>query len=106
MKFHETSFEDYLKSCEEYNFNEKNSSLISKMQTNFNDLSNMIIYGPPGSGKYTQCLNFIKKYSDTSLKYEKKMLLSTSKNDFFYKIPTMVINFIFFISLFNFYQKV
>ena len=86
MKFHETSFEDYLKSCEEYNFNEKNSSLISKMQTNFNDLSNMIIYGPPGSGKYTQCLNFIKKYSDTSLKYEKKMLLSTSKNDFFYKI--------------------
>ena len=86
MKFHETSFEDYLKSCEEYNFNEKNTSLISKMQTNFNDLSNMIIYGPPGSGKYTQCLNFIKKYSDTSLKYEKKMLLSTSKNDFFYKI--------------------
>lgn len=86
MKFHETSFEEYLKSCEEYNFNEKNCSLISKMQTNFNELSNMIIYGPPGSGKYTQCLNFIKNFSDTTLKYEKKMLLTTSKNDFCYKI--------------------
>ena len=86
MKFHETSFEDYVKSCEEYNFNEKNESFITNMQTNFNDLSNMIIYGPPGSGKYTQCLQFIKKYSDTVLKYEKKMLLATSKNNFFYKI--------------------
>ena len=86
MKFHETSFEDYIKSHEEYNFNEKNTILINNIQTEFNDLSNLIIYGPPGTGKYTQCLNFIKKYSESGLKYEKKMLLNTTKNDFYYKI--------------------
>ena len=86
MKFHETSFEDNIKSHEEYNFNEKNTILISNIQTEFNDLSNLIIYGPPGTGKYTQCLNFIKKYSESGLKYEKKMFLNTTKNNFYYKI--------------------
>ena len=53
---------------------------------NLQELSNLIIYGPSGTGKYSQCLNFIKKYSETGLKYEKKMLLNTSKNEFYYKI--------------------
>ena len=86
MKFHETSFEDYIKSYEEYNFNEKNKTLIKTIQNEFSELSNIIMYGPPGSGKYTQCLNFIKNYSETTLKYEKKLLLTTAKNDFYYKI--------------------
>ena len=35
MKFYETSFEDYIKSVEEYNFNDKNKSLISNLQCEF-----------------------------------------------------------------------
>lgn len=86
MKFYETSFEDYIKSVEEYNFNDKNKSLITNLQCEFTELSNLIIYGPSGTGKYSQCLNFIKKYSESGLKYEKKMLLNTTKNEFYYKI--------------------
>ena len=86
MKFYETSFEDYIKSVEEYNFNDKNKNLINNLQCEFSELSNLIIYGPPGTGKYSQCLNFIKKYSETGLKYEKKMMLNTAKNQFYYKI--------------------
>lgn len=86
MKFYETVFDDYLKAFDTCNFNGKNEEFIKNLQLEFGNLMNIIIYGPCGSGKYTQCLNFMKKYSESSLKYEKKMVLNTAKNEFHYKI--------------------
>ena len=65
MKFHEITKRLYKIILLKYNFNEKNKTLIKTIQNEFSELSNIIMYGPPGSGKYTQCLNFIKNYSET-----------------------------------------
>ena len=69
MKFFETHFEDYIKTYETSPFN---VNTISSSSLNIDKLSNLIIYGPPGIGKYSQTLSFIKKFSPSKLKYEKK----------------------------------
>jgi hypothetical protein len=84
MKFHETHFEEYI----------KKESLHPKLEkiyhNNFpksiNKLGNLVFYGPGGVGKYTQMLNSIKKYSQTELKYEKKISLTFNKQQYFFKI--------------------
>jgi hypothetical protein len=84
MKFHETHFEEYI----------KKESLHPKLEkiyhNNFpktiNKLGNLVFYGPSGVGKYTQMLNAIKKYSQTELKYEKKISLTFNKQQYFFKI--------------------
>ena len=84
MKFHETHFEEYI----------KKESLHPKLEkiyhNNFpksiNKLGNLVFYGPSGVGKYTQMLNSIKKYSQTELKYEKKISLTFNKQQYFFKI--------------------
>lgn len=86
MKYHETSFEDYLNSVEEINFHEKASNLINYTCNDFKNLQNIIFYGEKGIGKYSQVLLFLKKFSSTQLKYEKKMLINVNKIDLFYKI--------------------
>ena len=86
MKYHETSFEDYLNSVEEINFHEKASNLINYQTPEFKDLQNIIFYGDNGIGKYSQVLLFLKKFSLTQLKYEKKMVININKIDLFYKI--------------------
>jgi replication-associated recombination protein RarA len=45
----------------------------------------LILYGPPGIGKYTQMLNIVKTYSPSQLKSEKKLLINT-ENPFYIKI--------------------
>ena len=47
------------------------------MDTLFNN--NIILYGPTGVGKYTQMLNYIKQFSPSKLKYERKMTINTNK---------------------------
>jgi hypothetical protein len=49
-------------------------------------MGNLIVYGPSGSGKYTQVLNIIEKYSASHLKYNKKINLQTEKQDYKYHI--------------------
>lgn len=80
MKFTETHFVDYIN---------KNNNLLHPTYNNpenICDLNNIIIYGPPGIGKYTYGLNIIKSYSDSQLKYEKKITLTYNKNNFYFKI--------------------
>ena len=65
MKFAETHFIDFLDKYDktlhpQYN---KNQSIYN--------MNNIIIYGPPGIGKYTYALNIIQPLSDSNLKYEK-----------------------------------
>ena len=86
MKFHETHFEEYLSSCENNNLHPKIETLSKKFPTNIDELRNCIFYGPPGVGKYTQMLKIIKKYSNSNLKYEKKMSVTFNKNQYFFKI--------------------
>ena len=78
MKFYETKFEEYVNSCNKINLHPE----LEKMsQIEKEDLfkNNLILYGPPGVGKYTQMLQFIKKFSPSLLKYERKMSISTNK---------------------------
>jgi hypothetical protein len=50
------------------------------------DLKNLLFYGPNGTGKYTQMLKTIKRYSPSELKYEKKISLTYNKQQYFLKI--------------------
>ena len=73
------NFEDYLK-------NEDDIKLRFQIPENIEDLNNIIIYGPEGTGKYTKALKIIKTYSPSLLKYSKRIIIPNNKNDYFIKI--------------------
>ena len=86
MKYYETSFEEYLNSSNKFNLHPNVNKMIQNFPNNVNDLSNFIFYGPPGSGKYTQVLNLLRKYSPSNLKYDKKVTTFTEKQNYKYHI--------------------
>jgi len=91
MKFYETHFDDYIKSLNNNNLhtNIKKTNfhgMDSSDEYNFAGLKNLIIYGPPGIGKYSQALNIIKNYSNSKLKYEKRMIITNNKTSHYFKI--------------------
>jgi len=86
MKFLESSFEDYLNSSKTHNLHPNLGKVFNKFPKDVNNIHHMIFYGPPGCGKYTQMLNFIKKYSPSELKYEKRIMVTYNKKQFFYKM--------------------
>ena len=73
MKFLETSFVDYITSVKKYNIHKKMEPFFQSLTKEIKDLDNLIFYGPSGVGKYSQMLNFIKQYSPSKLKYERKI---------------------------------
>ena len=79
MKFHETLFDEYLTSTKNKNLHPKNENIFKRFPKNIMDLKNLIFYGPSGIGKYTQMLRCIKMYSQSELKYEKKISINISK---------------------------
>ena len=79
MKFLETSFSDYISSINKENLHKELLSTYKYFPEKINDLSNLIFYGPAGSGKYTQALYSIEKYSPSKLKYERKIKISVQK---------------------------
>ena len=82
MKYYETSFDDYLKSKNLYNIHPELEEIQNKLPRSAKQMENLIIYGPPGVGKYTQTLNIISKYSESQLKYDKKLEILTDKQDY------------------------
>ena len=68
------------------NTNNKYNKYIDNLPNNFSELSNIILYGPCGIGKYSEALKIIVKYSDSKLKYEKKMIINSLKNEHYIKI--------------------
>ena len=73
-------FDDYIKQVENYDLHPH----INKDKF-INE--HIILYGPSGIGKYTQSLKYIKEYSPSSCKYEKKMTyLFQNKKEYVYKI--------------------
>ena len=83
MKFLETHFEEYVQSSEANNLQTKLDKIYKAFPSDIKDLKNCIFYGPQGAGKYTQVLRFIKLYSSSNLKYEKKMIFSFQKSVLF-----------------------
>jgi len=86
MKYLETSFEDYIKSSKNINLHKNYEKLYNKLPDNFKEFNNIIVYGPKGSGKYTQFLNIIEKYSPSNLKYERKLTINIDKKNYEFKI--------------------
>lgn len=67
-------------------FHKKKVAYYEKFPKDIKKLKNIIFYGPQGVGKYTQCLHIIKKYSDSNLKYEKKLSIPYQKSVFCIKM--------------------
>jgi hypothetical protein len=86
MKFYETHFEEYIHESDRINLHQKMKKKYDNFPKKISELKNLLFYGPNGSGKYTQMLNSIKKYSPTELKYEKKISLTYNKQQYFFKI--------------------
>ena len=86
MKFFETHFEEYINENNRFDLHPKLNKLYKKLPNSITDLPNLIFFGPSGTGKYTQMLKSIKKYSPTELKYEKKISLIFNKQQYFFKI--------------------
>ena len=86
MKHYETHFVDYINSFNKYNLHENKKYIFDVLPENFSELTNLILTGPSGIGKYTQALKIIEKYSDTGLKYEKKITCSYEKQPYIFKI--------------------
>ena len=82
MKYYETLYEEYINSCELYNIHPELKEEISKFPTNIVNMPNILVHGAGGIGKYTQVLNIIKKYSPTELKYDKRITISTDKQQY------------------------
>ena len=86
MKYYETHYEDYINSIEKYNIHPELNKIYNKFPKKMSDMQNLIVYGPGGIGKYSQVLYFIKKYSPTELKYDKKITIQTEKQQYIYRI--------------------
>lgn len=84
LKYYETHFEEYINKP---TLHTKNDNIYTNnFPKNINDLKNVIFYGPNGTGKYTQALKSIRRYSPTDLKYEKKISLTFNKTQYYFKI--------------------
>jgi len=86
MKYYETHYDDYINSVEKYNIHTELITLFEQFPKKNNELNNCIFYGPTGSGKYSQVLKLIKKYSPSELKYDKKITLQNDKQTYIYRI--------------------
>jgi len=73
MKHHETLFEEYISANAVTNLHPKMNNIFKLFPKSIHQLKNVIFYGAIGIGKYTQVLKCINIYSQSNLKYEKKI---------------------------------
>lgn len=86
MKFYESHFEEYISENNRVNLHPKLDKIYEKFPKTIQELKNVIFYGPSGTGKYTQMLKSIKKYSISDLKYERKISVTYNKQQYFFKV--------------------
>ena len=60
MKYQSTKFEEYIQNCKKFNIHKEIIPLLENVSKNIKNTNNLILYGPSGTGKYTQALNYIK----------------------------------------------
>ena len=70
-------FEDYTQSKYKQQF---------RLPSNINDMTNVIFYGPTGTGKYMQMLKSIQPLSPSKMKYEKRLNMTFNKELYLFKI--------------------
>jgi hypothetical protein len=86
MKYYETSFDDYTTSVGLYNLHPELQTVYGNMSKLITNFENIIMYGPPGVGKYSQILYLLKRYSNSELKYDKKITIQNDKTQYTYRI--------------------
>ena len=86
MKFYETHFEEYVTEVNKVNLHPKLEKIYDKFPKTINEFKNLIFFGPSGTGKYSQMLKSIQKYSCSDLKYERKISVSYNKQQYFFKV--------------------
>jgi hypothetical protein len=86
MKFLETHFDDYVVSNKRCSLHPKLNKLYDSFPSKIENFKNIIFYGPRGVGKYTQALSCIRKYSNSELKYEKRLTINSNKENFIIKM--------------------
>jgi len=86
MKFYETNFDEYIAAVHRYNIHPEYVPIFKHFSNNIQNFANLILYGPPGIGKYSQALYLLEKYSPSYLKYQKRMTVSTDKQQYIYHI--------------------
>lgn len=91
-------FANYLS---EYKLHNYLSDIYNSISNDINDMPNIIFYGPEGSCKYSECLNFISKYSPSKLKYEKKLLITNNNSDYCFRISDIHIEIDIEINAYN-----
>jgi hypothetical protein len=81
MKDHH-HFEDYVESVHAMSLHPKLKTIYATaFPSSMTDLRNLIFYGPSETGKYSQVLACISKYSPTHLKYEKRLTIACSNKE-------------------------
>lgn len=83
MKFYESYFDEYVQSVLKFNFHPELVEEIAMFPSEVNKFENVILYGPCGSGKYSQMLYMLHKYH---FGYEKKIEATMEKQTYRYKI--------------------
>jgi hypothetical protein len=86
MRYYESTFEEYCNSVLRINVHPELNDVFSTFPRKTSQLENLIIYGPSGSGKYSQVLRLLKRYSPSELKCDKKMTAITEKQQYSYRI--------------------
>jgi Cdc6-like AAA superfamily ATPase len=86
MKYYESHYEEYISSVDKYNLHPELVAIYNMFPQKINQLENLIIYGPSGVGKYSQILYLLRRYSPSELKYDKKITITTDKQEYIYRI--------------------
>ena len=91
MKYLSTRFEEYIIESKKKNLHKELIDIHNILHSDIKKQNNIIFYGPPGVGKYTQALNYIKNFSPTKLKYERKIIIDgISKKSYHFKISDIL----------------
>jgi hypothetical protein len=86
IKFYETHFEEYTQALTTCNLHPKLIKIFNKFPKDVHLLKNLIFYGASGTGKYSQVLSLIHRYSHSLLKYEKKLSIVFNKQTYYVKM--------------------
>ena len=78
MKYLSSRFEEYISECKSSNLHKELEDINDKLSKKIKKQNNIIYYGPRGTGKYTQALHYIQQFSPSVLKYERKIIVTTS----------------------------